>query len=331
MRHFFQVFALLSLSSASTALAEMHTYSIARIAQTEARCQEAESRIVDKFARLAEATVLSHGCEMNTSHTFDLVIEYAKPTAANLVTTFDEFDYVQGLYDSADECVAHYKEDKVTFLNQTGLEPLFAYCFQDPRANDRDGSWIMRIDGFGMPKNFPQHMSKDFYYAMNGDLNDIGRQLKEALTAFGAADVKVKIKSNNGRSSFHALYYADHKVPMFQYADGQYTSMQVCESYRDQMREVFARADGQSALYFCGQDPYSLKVHGFSAGLVLQPLASEVASVKYRSFDACEAKRAETELAWRGVLNRNIVGSICAMEYDLLDSDVVRMRVFWLD
>ena len=154
---------------ASSAYAEIHTYKIPRIAAKEQGCQEAEQWIVPKFAQLADATVLNHGCEINPSRSYDLVIEYAKPTAANLVSTYDEYDYVHGLYNSAEDCTAHYDEDLAIYKQATGLEPLLAYCFLDRGGEDFESAWTMRIDGFGTPKLAPDHLAKDFYHGMNGD------------------------------------------------------------------------------------------------------------------------------------------------------------------
>lgn len=322
--------AVFALAVSSHAFAEIHTYKIPRIGNTEKACQEAESWIVDKFARLAEASVLTHGCELNPSRTFDLVIEYAKPTVANLVTTYEEFDYVHGLYSTAEECMAHYDEDIEIFRSQTGLDPLFALCFKEPLSEDLHDTWIMRIDGFGTPKKLPQHIAKDFYHGINGDVNALAAELKATLESFGAAYTKVKIQSNSTRASIHAMFYAEKSLPIVQYSEGQFSSLQQCEAYRNQMREIFARADGKSAIYFCGGNQYTSKVYVYTAGIVMQPLATELTSVKYSSFAACEAKRAETEATWRNGLQKNVIGSICSIE-DAITHDYVRMRMFWLD
>ena len=330
MRNVSKLFVLTSFVVSSAALAEIHTYKIPRIGATEAACQQAESWMVEKFATLADASVLNHGCEINPSRTFDLVIEYAKPTVANLVSTYEEFDYVHGLYATAEECVAHYDEDMAIFKNQTGLEPLFAHCVKEPLSEDLHDIWIMRIDGFGTPKKSPQHIAKDFYHGLVGDVNQLASHLKTTLEGAGAADTKVMIKASSSRATVHAMFYSERSLPIVHYSEGQFTTLQACESYRDQMREVFARADGQSAIYFCGGSPYTSKVSVYAAGIVMQPMATELTSIKYNSPEACEAKRAETETAWRNGLQKNVIGSICSIE-DAITYDHVRMRMFWLD
>jgi hypothetical protein len=315
---------------ASPAFAEIHTYRLPRIASTEQNCQASEQWIVPKFAQLAEATVLNHGCEVNPSRTFDLVIEYAKPTLANLVSTYDEFDYVHGLYNSAEDCTAHYDEDLATFKQATGLEPLLAYCFLDRGGEDFESVWTMRIDGFGTPKLTPDHLAKDFYHGMNGDPAAFEGTLKTTLAAYGAQHVKVKIKTSENRTTMHAFYYSDKRLPLVQYGEGQFRTLQACENNRSVMQEVFSRADGQSVIFFCGGSNYTSTVYLYAAGIVMQPLATDLTSVKYSTFEACEAKRRETESNWRDGLQKNVVGSVCAIEDNLIH-DYVRMRMFWLD
>ena len=324
----FFVAACLGLSSA--AMAEIHTYKIPGFASTEKSCKETDSWLAERFARLADASVLSHGCEMNASRTYDLVIEYAKPVAANLVSTFAEYDYVHGLYDSAKDCVAHQNEDVAIFNKQTGLEALFSYCYQEPISEDMDRLWTMRIDGFGAPKKSPRHLSEDFSYGISGDISALTTHLKSTLEIYGAADAKVKITSTPDRATIHAFYYSEKSLPIVHFNDGRFKSIQECENYRDDMREVFARAGGQSAIFFCGTSPYLSTVLLYTAGTVTEPLATEFTTVKYGSLSACEAKRVETEATWRNDAHKNIVGSLCSLEEDIA-SEHTRMRMFWLE
>lgn len=323
---------LLGLASSSISLAqsEVHSYTIPRVAATEAQCQEVASWVVERFARLADARVIANGCERNPHRTFDLVIEYSKPVEANLVTTFDEDAYVNALYDTAEACAASRDRDMATFKSATGLEPLIAYCIQDRRDPELDNGWSMRIDAFGKAKLSPQHLARDFYNGINGDVKSLEGTLKSALETHGAKSVQVKIKTTSNHSIVHALYYAARKVPMLQYSEGRFANLENCEKYRDEMSRIFTNAGGQSAIFFCGSSTYSATVYMYTAGVVMQPLATELTSMKYSTVEACEAKRAETEDAWRDGLSKEVVGSVCAME-DAVTYDYVRMRMFWLD
>jgi hypothetical protein len=64
---------------------------------------------------------------------------------------------------------------------------------------------------------------------------------------------------------------------------------------------------------------------------VTQPLDTEVAAKKYRSFEECESKRTESEEAWRVGFERNVVGSVCAFEDEVIGPYRVVMRLFWID
>jgi hypothetical protein len=156
-------------------------------------------------------------------------------------------------------------------------------------------------------------------------------QLKAALEAFGGKNIRVMIRSHNNRASVHAMYYAEKHLQLFLYIEGHFQNLQSCESYRDKMSEIFRKAGGQSALYFCRNMPYISDYAMFSVGLVLEPLASKVSSAKFSSFAACEAKREETEMAWKNGLQKNVVGSVCAMEDTLTMDNFFSMRIFWLD
>ena len=142
--------------------------------------------------------------------------------------------------------------------------------------------------------------------------------------------VDVKVFSDTGNTSVMAQYYAVRKLPILEYSDGFITTLSDCERYRDVMREIYARAGGQSAIYFCAGGAEVSKKRIYSVGLVSQPLASELATVKYQTQAACEAKRASTEETWRLSLGRDVVGSVCAVEW-LASPSEVSMRLFWVE
>jgi len=311
------------VSAAAFAQVDVHSYRLPRVANTVEQCQQVESWVVERFARLADAKVVNHGCERNSYRTFDLVIEYSKSVEANLVTTFDEHSYVNALYETADAEMA-------TFQASTGLEPLLAYCLSDRRDPEVDNGWTMRIDGFGKAKLSPQHMARDFYNGINGNVEALEATLKSTLEAYGAQNVKTRVRATTNRSIVHAMYYAAKRLPILQYSEAQFKTLQSCEAYRNEMRDVFTAASGQSAIFFCGGSSYTTTVYMYTAGIVMQPLATDLTSVKYGSFEECEAKRDETEASWRDGLEKNIVGSVCSAE-EVVTYDYVRMRMFWLD
>lgn len=324
------VFAVVLFFVSSAALAEVHSYTIPRIGATKEQCEKVESWVVSRFANLAEASVLTHGCEFNPHRTYDLVIEYSRSVAAKLVTTYDEYAYVNALYDTAEDCAAHYDEDMATFKEATGIEPLIAYCIHDRRDPEADNGWTMRIDGFGKPKLSPRHLARDFFNGINGDVASLKTGLKTTLDAYGAKYTKVNIKATPNRAIIHAMYYSANKLPIVQYSEGQFKSLEACEKNREEMREVFARAGGETAIFFCGGSTYTSKIYIYTAGLVMQPLATTLTSIKFETMEACEARRDETETAWRDGLEKNVVGSVCAIE-DAVTREFVRMRMFWLD
>jgi hypothetical protein len=324
--------SLLGLTSAAATASqsEVHSYTIPRVAATAEQCGQVENWVVERFANLADAKVINHGCERNSYRTFDLVIEYAKAVKANLVSTFDEHSYVNALYQTLEDCVADRDVAAATFKEATGLEPLIAYCLHDRRDPEVDNGWTMRIDGFGKPRLVPQHLARDFYNGINGDVQSLEVNLKNTLEAYGASNVKTRIRASSNRAIVHALYYANKRLPILQYSEGRFKTMESCERNRDEMREIFSAAGGQSAIFFCGGSTYTSAVYLYTAGVTMQPLATDLTSVKYDTMEACEAKRSETESSWRDGLEKNVVGSVCAIE-DAVTYEYVRMRMFWLD
>lgn len=320
---------LFSAASASSQ-ADVHTYTIPRVAATAEQCGQVESWVVERFAKLADAKVINHGCERNAYRTYDLVLEYAKPVEANLVTTFDDDAYVNALYETADECVAQRDAETSKFRESTGLEPLIAYCIHDRKDQEVDNGWTLRIDGFGKPNLSPQHIARDFYNGIHGDVKSLEAALVSTLEAYGAKNTKTRIRATSNRSIVHAMYYAEKRLPILQYSEGRFKSFDSCERYQNVMRDIFSAADGQSAIFFCGGSTYSSTVYMYTAGVVMQPLATDLTSVKYETIEACEAKRSETESSWRDGLEKNVVGSVCAVE-EAVTYDYVRMRMFWID
>lgn len=140
------------------------------------------------------------------------------------------------------------------------------------------------------------------------------------MSALGATGVDGKVFSDNGNTIVMAQYYAVRKLPILECSDGFIATLSVCERYRDVIREIYARAGGADVS----------KKRIYSVGLVSQPLASELATVKYQTQAACEAKRAPTDETWRLSLGRDVVGSICAVEW-LASPSEVSMRLFWVE
>jgi hypothetical protein len=318
------------ICSSHASAAEVHAYKVERVAATAEQCAEVESWLIPRFATLAEAKVLNHGCERNPRRTYDLVIEYAKPVEVSLVTTMDEYAHVNALYETAEICNADINPALETFKAATGLEPLIAYCHREYLDPEVDNGWAMRIDGFGKPRLSPQHLSRDFYNGIHGDVNALESSLKNTLEAFGASNAKVRIRASSNRAILHAMYYAPKRLPILQYGTAQFKNLATCEKNREELEAVFAAAGGRSAIFFCGGSRYTATVYMYTAGVVVEPLATDLTKVKYDTMEACESKREHTETSWRDGLEKNVVGSICAIE-DAVTYDYVRMRMFWID
>lgn len=318
-----------AILSASPALAAMHSYKLPKVAATLEQCQQVEEWAVERFSRLAEAAVLSHGCERNPSRTYDLVIDYEKAIEAPLVSTYDEYNLVHGLYATVESCQENIESDLVTFREATGIEPLIGYCFKD-RPSDSIDQWELRIDGFGSPRLAPQHIAADFFDTIHGPVEQIAATLEQQLAESGAFAPKAKITADADRSAIYVLYYARQRLPIVTYSDAKFLNMEACENQRAAMSDIFSKAGGNTLVYLCGSNRYTSRISLYSSGIVTQPLATELTSVNYESFSACEEKRAATEATWRNRANKNVVGSLCAIEDNLI-REFVRMRMFWLD
>lgn len=316
--------------AATSANAAIHHYRIPQVSHSQQWCEANDQPVATRFAEVTNSKILSHGCEQNPGRSWDMVIEYARASAPTLVTNYSEFDSVHGLYESQADCMARRDDDVNTFREATGLEPVVAYCYRDYLQDHDDDSWTLRMDAFGSAKLHPQIFSRQLYRTSNIDADATEASIKATLTAFGATGANARITGGRDRTSIMVSYYAAKELSLVEYYEGYFRSDAHCESYRNELREIYAQAGGQTAAFFCVGNSYSEYRRIFTVGVVTEPLATEVTAVKYHTFEACEAKRAETEEAWRTGLDRNIVGSICAVE-EVITSSGVSMRMFWTE
>ena len=316
--------------SAQAAFAGIHNYRIEQITQAKEACVSNEELVTNRFAQLTNSKILSHGCEQNPGRSYDMVIEYARPSAPNFVTTYSEFASVHGLFKTAEDCAARRNSDVETFRNATGLEPIVAYCFQDYHNEDHDTSWTLRMDAFGSPKMSPYNHSRYIYSSTHADTNEVEASIKSALAAHGAIGANTLVTTGRDRTTIMISYYAVKELSIVEYEQGHFASLTQCENNRPLLNDIYSRAGGHSVAFFCAESSFSDFIRAFALGIVTQPLASELTSMSYQTFESCESKRTETEEAWRVGLERNIIGSICAIENTIIGRDV-KMRIFWLD
>ena len=315
---------------APPALANTGTYRLGQVAVSSDACNELKANLVEKFPQSSRSKVLSDVCERNHDGSFDIVIEYSGLASTLLVSTYNEGADVHGLFATAEECEAN-KENQINQFNEaTGLDAFVAYCFRDRQREQLDRLVTLRIDAFGKPKLKPFNFARHLYEASNINPDSVESSFENALSALGATGVDVKVFSDTGNTSLMAQYYAVRKLPILEYSDGFIATLSDCERYQEVMRHIYARAGGQSAIYFCAGGAEVSKKRIYSVGLAPQPLASELATVKYQTQAACEAKRAPTEETWRLSLGRDVVGSVCAVEW-LSSSSEVSMRLFWVE
>jgi len=315
---------------APPAMAVTGTYRLGQVAASIDVCNELKASLVKKFPQSSRSQVLSDVCERNHGGSFDIVIEYTGLAASLLVSTYNEGADVHGLFATAEECEASRTDRISEFSGATGLDPFVAYCFRDRQREQLDKFFTLRIDAFGKAKLKPYNFARHIYNSstVNPEADESG--FENALMALGASAVDVKIFKDTGNTSVMAQYYASRRLPLLEHSDGFLPTLADCEKYRDVMREIYARAGGQSAIYFCAIGTEATKSRMYSVGLVSQPLASELASVKYQTQAACEAQRAATEEMWRLRLGRDVVGSVCALEW-LASPTEVSMRLFWVE
>jgi hypothetical protein len=322
--------ALMVMATAPSAMAGTGTYRLGQVAASIDACNELKASLVKKFPQSSRSQVLSDVCERNYGGTFDVVIEYTGLAASLLVSTYNEGADVHGLFATAEECEASRMDRISQFSHATGLDPFVAYCFRDRQREQLDKLFTLRIDAFGKPKLKPYSFARHIYTSSNVNPEADESGFENALMALGASAVDVKIYKDTSNTSVMAQYYASRRLPLLEHSDGFVTTLADCERYRDVMREIYARAGGQSAIYFCAIGTEAAKSRIYSVGLVSQPLASELATVKYQTQAACEAQRAATEETWRLRLGRDVVGSVCALEW-LASPTEVSMRLFWVE
>lgn len=313
-----------------TTFAGIHNYRIEQVSPTYEGCRAAENAVVVNFTQVTSASVLSHGCEQNPGRTFDLDIEYSHPSGLNLVTTYNEFGVVHGLYNSEQDCASQRNAKIAEFRSFTGLDPVVAYCYFDYHQEDSDSSWTLRIESFGNAKLIPHNFGRYLYDGGDLATQSISANIIQVLNRHGAVGASAKVSAYKNTTTLMISYYAPKELSLVEYYQGYFENPESCESYRGDVNQIFTRAGGNTATFFCVSNQYSFRTRIYTLGIVTQPLANELSSVKYPSYQACEAKRGEVEAAWRSGLGRDIIGSICAID-EIIGPLNIRMRLFWTE
>lgn len=316
---------------AEPSFAGIHSYRIQQFTPSLQTCQVNESQVAERFKQQTGAKILSHGCEVTMRRSYDIVIEYARETIPEIVTTYDELRNLHGFFATEGECLAQLEPQVLIYRENTGLEPTVAFCFYDHVNASIDPSWTLRIDGFGSPRLKPFNYTRAFFETAFDASVNIESGIMRALSARGAAGVLTRVGLGRNLTTINVLYYAERKLGLVEYDTAYFTGLTHCESYRGLLTSVYDRAGGNIMAYVCAGSTLSKRVRAYALGIVTEPLATDLTSMKYPTFEACEAKRSEVEEAWRTGLERNVIASVCAYEDTLIGPAPVTMRLFWLE
>jgi len=326
----FSLVFLILISISDSLLASTQTYQLTDVANTIEQCQQMRANLVERFPIAARSKVLSSACEKSFSNSYNVLIEYVGMASTLLVSNYDEGADVHGLYATREECEAGVEVAALEFQQLTSIAPFIAYCFRDLRREGVDKYFTLRIDGFGKTTIKPYSFARHFYDASQFNTDVAAQNFSEVLTAFGAQGVGVKFYTDAQNTSFMVSYYASQKLPLSIYSDAFLPSEVACESYRSVMNDVYSRAGGRLATYFCAGSRDSQTRRIISVGLTTEPLASELATLKYGTYQDCDKDRAALEESFRNSLGPNVVGSVCGVEWLSSPTEFVT-RIFWIN
>jgi hypothetical protein len=321
---------LILISLSESLLASPQTYLLTDAAKTIEQCQQLRANLVERFPMAARSKVLSSSCEKSFSNSYNVLIEYVGMASTLLVSNYDEGADVHGLYATREECEAGVEAAVSEFQQLTSIDPFVAYCFRDLRREGVDKYFTLRIDGFGKATLKPYTFARHFYDASQLNTDVAAQNFSAVLAAFGAQGVGVKFYTDAQNTSFMVSYYAAQKLPLSIYSDAFLPSEVACESYRPVMNDVYSRASGRLATYFCAGSRESQTRRIISVGLTTEPLASELATVKYGTYQDCDQGRAALEESFQNSLGLNVVGSVCGVEWLSSPTEFVT-RIFWVN
>lgn len=307
------------------------TYRATQITTTVAACNATRAAVEARFTQITGLKTLGSSCSENFEHSADLNLEYLSgdkdPT---FVSTFTDSILSHGLYASKQECEAALPTQVATFEANTGLKALVAYCFMYYQQFN-DTSYTLRVDSFGTAALNPFVITQQH----SGSITPAEAGTQQAklignLTALGATNPIVSIRSNGNSTFVVGLYYAKTKLPLTEFKLGFTKTEAECRATQQRFQSIIVKANGSIATASCfkifsSKDVYEI----FAFGSVPNNLVSKESELVFASAAECEAERPTIEQKWRDLLNRNVVGSICAFN-DLPDGYKVKMRLFWM-
>jgi hypothetical protein len=321
---------LFAMSLPHALMAGTQVYKVTDAAKTIEQCQQIRAGLVERFPAVAHSKVTASSCEKSFSGAYSILIEHVGPASTSLVSNYDEGADVHGLYQNLEDCEANVETAKSEFEQMTTVAPFVAYCFRDLRREGVDKFFTLRIDGFGKPTLKPFSFARHFYDGSNLDTDAAAQYFRSAITALGARGVGIRFYSDAQNTSLMVSYYAERRLPLSIYSDAFLPDEVSCERYRNVMNEVYSRAGGRLATYFCAGNRDQQTRRMISVGLTTEPMASEVSLVKYPALGDCDIGRSSLEESYRNSLSLNVVGSVCAVEWLSSPTEYVT-RIFWID
>ncbi|MFA5141317.1 MAG: hypothetical protein WC728_19025 [Elusimicrobiota bacterium] len=277
-------------------------------------CVSIAKRIGEDMARVTGVKVLGSVCEGEDETGYKIVVSYEAAEPLNLVSTAKHrlMGSGFGAYKDPAECKAALPGEIEAFKQATGLDPVAAYCFQDPLA--RDDAWSIRIDSFGRAKLDPDvQYVLVFTYPQGWTRERFTGKIKSQLEKQGVNVRTVAWRPDSGYATVEVGYYAAERMELKIEEAAKVDSKAQCEAAKAEVDKLLAGRTPEPLIHYCG----NTMVGGWELAWLFKgapSLKTVKASEEFKTYDACMAGRRKVMDYYRESMGHSVAGSVCSHE-----------------
>jgi len=316
MKNYTLRFTTLFFLLSNLSFADVFSYSLQGHPKQESSCHEQAKSVADQFENAAQVKVVHSECTAETETGYDFSIEYESSQKLEFTSTDYIFYgvYSKGRYADLKDCEKNLPDQVALFKGATQLDPMFSYCRHQGLGTSKPWEIVITAPGkselqpslggfllFSQPKNIT--------YA------DIFNGLKTELSKKGAilSDLVFQSGFPTGEASIH-YYSTDH----FFFELSRVTKTMKLEQCLTQVEDVkswFQAYSIPNFSIFCG-GPDSGEFE-LNIGTLKSPSFTWKNSIEFfKSFDECEANKANVLKNYSGSALQTILGGLCSRDVE---------------
>lgn len=307
--------AALGILWSVSAHAGNQTYTIHSYPSASPECHTLARDLGQRFAALYGVDVTRATCNPPSEASgVNLQIEYTADEALPFVSTRPTVSGTAeaGWFVTQADCQNALAVEIAHYTDVTGLAPFVSYCYE--RRFERDYSWVLRLDGFGVSPVQPGYAGTlVFGSPYDHTRSSFESTILDALIASNVDARRVTVTNVSGYATVTAIYYAPERLRLETGEFGRYDNRAQCEDQRVWLSSVYSSLEATPSLsIFC--------VAGFGGGSELQGIFLNdigfdisVSVEMFPTFAACSADRTRLIEMYRHA-GREIAGGICSRQ-----------------